>query len=457
MKLLRLFATLLAIVAMVACGDKEPIENPDNQGGAPDGALMPPSGVAVVEGTLTTTSVTIKWEAVQGAVGYQYVLQKGAMRVKSEQTTATEVTFTDLEKQTDYRFYLYALAEGGKGNSNSSEVLNFRTLSKEPSASGLPVPNLVVDCKGSGDYTTVKAAIAAIPSTFEGKFVIYIKEGTYKEKLLLRQDNVVLVGDGADKTILTWDDYQGLYNGSTESDERNRRSYTLRTEGKGTIIQDLTIENTHQNNTGSGDQAMAVEVFNGSASFFNCNITGYQDTFLGRNNNVYAYVKDSFVEGNVDFIYGNSVMLFDGCQINVNRNGAAITAPSTSAAAPYGITFIGCEVTADEVGFDGKTISKIYLGRAWKDAAKSVWIRCKMPAVLDPAGWMANMNDSVQDDKKIFAEWGCTYAESGDGDLSKRQNGGRVLTDAEAAEYTYEKIFAGVDHLAATKYEVELK
>lgn len=456
MKTIRLFATLLATLAMVACGDKEPVDGPNNPSGGGT-KLSAPTGLAVVEGTLTTTAATIEWGAVEGAVGYKYVLQKGAMQIKNEQVVATSVSFGDLEKATDYRFYLYAVAADAQNNSPASQILSFRTLSKEPSASGLPVPNLVVDGKGSGDYTTIKAAIAAIPSNFEGKFVIYIKEGTYKEKLLLRQANVVLVGDGADKTIITWDDYQGLYNGSTESDERNRRSYTLRTEGKGTIIQDLTIENTHQNNTGSGDQAMAVEVFNGSASFFNCNITGYQDTFLGRNNNVYAYVKDSFVEGNVDFIYGNSVMLFDGCQINVNRNGAAITAPSTSAAAPYGIVFLDCDVTADQVGFDGKTISDIYLGRAWKDAAKSVWVRCKMPKTLHSAGWMANMNDSVQDNNKIFAEWGCTYADSADADLSKRQHGGRALTDEEAANYTYEKIFAGIDHLAKTKYEVELK
>ena len=456
MKTIRLFATLLAALAMVACGDKEPVDGPNTPSGGST-KLSAPTGLAVVEGTLTTTAATIEWGAVEGAVGYKYVLQKGAKQIKNEQVVATSVSFTDLEKATDYRIYLYAVAENESNNSPARQILSFRTLSKEPSASGLPVPNLVVDSKGGGDYTTVKAAIAAIPSTFEGKFVIYIKEGTYKEKLLLRQANVVLVGDGADKTILSWDDCQGTYNGSTESDERNRRSYTLRTEGKGTIIQDLTIENTHQNNTGSGDQAMAVEVFNGSASFFNCNITGYQDTFLGRNNNVYAYVKDSFVEGNVDFIYGNSVMLFEGCQINVNRDGAAITAPSTSAAAPYGIVFLDCDVTADEVGFNGKKISDIYLGRAWKDAAKSVWVRCKMPKTLNPAGWMANMNDTVQDNNKIFAEWGCTYAESGDGDLSKRQHGGRALTDEEAANYTFEKIFAGVDHLATTKYEVALK
>lgn len=441
MKTIRLFATLLATLAMVACGDKEPIENPDNQGGAPDGALMPPSGVAVVEGTLTTTSVTINWEAVQGAVGYQYVLQKGAMRVKSEQTTATEVTFNDLEKQTDYRFYLYAVAADAQNNSPASQILSFRTLSKEPSASGLPVPNYIVDRNGKGDYTTVSAALAAVPSKFDGNFIIHIKEGTYTEKISVMSDNIILVGDGADKTVLSWDGYQG--NGESVYS-------TLYIRGKNIIVMDMTIENTHKNNTGSGDQAQAVHVHYGDkVAFYDCDITGYQDTFWGRSNESRVYVKNCYVEGNVDFIYGASAMLFENCRINVNRDKAAITAPSTAATAAYGIVFNECDVTADEVGFNGTKISSIYLGRAWHYASKSVWINCKMPATLDPTGWMKNMSDDVDDTKKIFAEWGCTYADSGDADLSKRLYGGRALTDEEKATYTTAQIFAATANPAA--------
>lgn len=430
MKLFRLFATLLATVAMVACGDKEPIENPDNQGGAPDGALMPPSGVAVVEGTLTTTSVTINWEAVQGAVGYQYVLQKGAMRVKSEQTTATEVTFNDLEKQTDYRFYLYALAEGGKGNSNSSEVLNFRTLSKEPSASGLPVPNLVVDCKGSGDYTTVGAALAAVPSSFEGNYIIHIKEGTYKEKLSVMADNVILVGDGVDKTILSHDGYQG--NGESVYS-------TLYIRGKNVTVMDMTIENTHQNLTGKGDQAQAVHVHYGDkVAFYDCRITGYQDTFWGRSYESRVYVKDCYVEGNVDYIYGGSVMLFEKCTLHVNRNNSVLTAPSTPASAKFGIVFMDCTITTPKVGticFDNKAFNYFYLGRPWQNAPKSVFIRCEEPAALHADGWttMESLTNIT------FAEWKCKgegYKPDG------RKNYGRQLTDEEGAEYTHANIFA---------------
>ena len=68
------------------------------------------------------------------------------------------------------------------------------------------------------------------------------------------------------------------------------------------------------------------------------------------------------------------------------------------------------------------------------------------------------MNDDVAEASKIFAEWGCTYADSADGDLTKRKNGGRALTDDEAAGYTLANIFADVDNLEAftTKPAVKL-
>ena len=109
MKTIRLFATLLAALAMVACGDKEPVDGPNTPSGGST-KLSAPTGLAVVEGTLTTTAATIEWGAVEGAVGYKYVLQKGAKQIKNEQVVATSVSFTDLEKATDYLIYLYAVA-----------------------------------------------------------------------------------------------------------------------------------------------------------------------------------------------------------------------------------------------------------------------------------------------------------------------------------------------------------
>lgn len=440
MKPAKLFSTLIALLALVACGDKEPVEEPNN-GAEPGAALVRPTDVAVVEGSLTTTTVTISWTAVSGAVAYEYKLQKSGRTIKNEVVETNSVTFTDLERQSDYRFFVYAVGAEGVGTSASSDILEFRTLTNDPSASGLPVPNLVVDKNGKGDYTTVSAALSAVPSKFDDNFIIYIKEGTYTEKISVVSDNIILVGDGIDKTVLSWDGYQGggesVYS-------------TLYIKGENIVVMDMTIENTHKNNTGSGDQAQAVHVHYGDkVAFYDCDITGYQDTFWGRSNESRVYVKNCYVEGNVDFIYGASAMLFEECHINVNRNKAAITAPSTAATASYGIVFNQCNITTDEVGFDGNKITSIYLGRAWHYASKCVWINCNMPATLDPTGWMKNMSEDVDDTKKIFAEWGCTYPSASLADLSKRQFGGRELTDEEKATYTTAQIFAAKANPAA--------
>lgn len=433
MKIKVIITLLLSVFALVGC-----TESPSG-GGVEGGKLSAPAGLKVEEGTLSTTSVTLIWQAVDNASGYEYNLTSDGGAVERKSTSATSVTLTGLERGKEYNVQVKAVGEPPFETSRWSSVCTFTTLLRDPSEALRP--NVVVAQDGSGDYTFVKQALATIPANNTEPYIIYIKEGTYNEKLSIEQgrDNVILIGDGAEKTILSHDGYQG-------SGEEVYSTLYIR--GKHVTIMDLTIRNTHQNATGSGDQAQAIHVHYGDyISFFDCNILGYQDTFWGRSSESRVYVKDCFVEGNVDFIYGGSVMLFDSCQINVNRDKAAITAPSTPSGNPYGIVFTGCKVTNDTKGFDGKGIATIYLGRAWHYASKSVWLRCQMPATLSPEGWMKNMESDVVEQEKVFAEWGCTYSSSESGDLSKRANGGRALTDQEAAEYTLENIFAGVENL----------
>lgn len=437
MKLNRLFALIMAMAVVTGCGEAPTEESGGTEAG---GRLPSPVGVAVVEGSLTTSGATITWTEVADAVGYTYRVVRSAMEVASGEVEQTEVVLSELEKNTEYKFQVRALAENPSDNSLWSNVLTFTTPLRNPSEA--VSYDAVVAQDGSGDYTTVQAAIDGVPDNNAKTYTIYVKEGIYEGKIAIGKgkDNIVLVGDGADKTILSHDGYQS---GGEEIYS------TLYIRGKHITVMDMTIRNTHQNATGSGDQAQAIHIHYGDyISFFDCNILGYQDTFWGRSSESRVYVKDCFVEGNVDFIYGASVMLFDSCQINVNRDSAAITAPSTPVGAPYGIVFMDCDVTNDEKGFNGTAISKIFLGRAWHNAAKSVWLRCQMPATLSPDGWMENMESDVVEQDKIFAEWRCTYTGNKASDLSARKNGGRALTDEEAANYTLENIFQGVEDLA---------
>ncbi|RWW44142.1 hypothetical protein BHE74_00050127 [Ensete ventricosum] len=66
-------------------------------------------------------------------------------------------------------------------------------------------PNMVVAQDGSGDYKTINAALNAMPKEYTGRYVIYVKAGTYKENVIVTKDkvNVFMYGDGARKTVVT--------------------------------------------------------------------------------------------------------------------------------------------------------------------------------------------------------------------------------------------------------------
>lgn len=418
-----------------------PSKGPEAEGGV----LDTPVSLAVQSETLRTTSAVVAWGAVEHASGYAYKLLRGAMQVADGTVASPQVALSDLQKQTEYRMQVMALGNPPYENSLWSAALSFTTPLRDSDAS-VPTPDVVVAADGTGDYSTVAAALASVPASHAQPYVIYIKEGTYKEKLLLPsgRNNVILTGDGADKTVLTFDDYQGLYSGQSGSEAR---SYTLCVAASDVTIEDMTIASTHINyksQSGVQHQAMAVEVRGDRVAFYDCRITGYQDTFLGRYDAARIYLKNCYVEGNVDFIYGASVIVLDGCTTMVNRNGSVLTAPSTSASSAFGIVFLDCTLSAPEKGtkdFNGDSFAYFHLGRPWHNYPKSVFIRCSEPATLSAEGW-TTMN-SVEG--MLFAEWGCTGA----GAAASRSNGGRLLSDSEATAYTVQNIFSAKTNSAA--------
>lgn len=66
-------------------------------------------------------------------------------------------------------------------------------------------PTVVVARDGTGNFTTIAAAVAAAPSRGKGRHVIQIKAGIYKENLVIPRNkaNIMLVGDGMNSTIIT--------------------------------------------------------------------------------------------------------------------------------------------------------------------------------------------------------------------------------------------------------------
>ena len=297
----------------------------------------------------------------------------------------------------------------------------------------------IVAADGSGDYKTLTEALTKLKGT-PIYHIIHIRPGTYYEKVKVYRSKVILYGDDPETTILTYDDYAGRPLNSTGTSTvgtQNSASFTIN--GTEFTAINVTFQNTHVNMSGSGDQAVAVAVMDDRAAFYNCRLMGYQDTFYPKNE-ARVYCKDCYIEGNVDFICGDAALLCENCTLCANRNDTPITAPSTNPKSQFGFVFMDCKITSlPGKDFRGNDIEKIYLGRAWKEGARAVYIRCEEPANLSPDGWRDRMSaDAVE---ALFAEYQCTGAGAAADRLSQRKNNGRELTDEEAAEYTRDNIF----------------
>jgi pectinesterase len=292
-------------------------------------------------------------------------------------------------------------------------------------------PNAVVAADGSGDYTTVQAAINAAPqlTSPERPWTILIRRGTYPEVVYAQREkrHVRLVGEEAAATVITADlDAKRL--GPDGQPIGTFRTATFQIDADDFTVENLTIENSF----GPGSQALAIRVDGDRVVFRGCRLLGHQDTVLvnrGRH-----YFLDCFIAGGVDFIFGGATAFFDRCELNIVGNGY-ITAASTPIDQPHGLIFRHCRITAADTNF------KTYLGRPWRDYAATVFVSTEMSSVVRPEGWH-NWNKPEREATVRYAEVGSfgPGAES-----AARVNWASTLDSEQAAKLTPAATLGGPD------------
>ncbi|KAI6691900.1 hypothetical protein NL676_019610 [Syzygium grande] len=264
---------------------------------------------------------------------------------------------------------------------------------------GVP-PGLTADatvCKdgGSGCYATVQDAVDAAPANVGGggkRFVIHIKEGVYEEtvRVPFEKKNVVFLGDGMGKTVITGSSNVGQPGISTYN------TATVGVLGDGFMASGLTIQNT------AGPDAHQAVAFLSDSDFSvveNCEFLGNQDTLYAHS--LRQYYKSCRIEGNVDFIFGNSASYFEDCQILVRprqvkpekgENNAVTAHGRTDPAQSTGFVFNNCLVNGTEEYMalyrSKPQVHKNFLGRPWKEYSRTVFIGCNLEALITPQGWM---------------------------------------------------------------------
>ncbi|MBP3776426.1 MAG: pectin esterase [Prevotella sp.] len=290
---------------------------------------------------------------------------------------------------------------------------------------------LVVARDGTGQFRNVADAIEVCRAFMEYHKVIYVKKGTYKEKLIIPQwlTNIEICGEDRDNTIITWDDHANILYPPTGKGMGTFRTYTLKIQGSRITLKNITIEN----NAARLGQAVALHTEGDCLTFLNCRFLGHQDTIYTGNARSRQYFKDCYIEGTTDFIFGPSTAWFENCDIFCKAD-SYITAASTPQDVPYGYIFNNCRITADS------NVSKVYLGRPWRDYGYTLFMNCELPRQIRPEGW-----HHWQKEREKTARY-LEYNNHGEGAATdQRVNWSHQLTKKEAQQITLEKVFSRND------------
>lgn len=288
--------------------------------------------------------------------------------------------------------------------------------------------DLVVAKDGSGDFFTVQEAINAVPDYRKNaRTTILIKEGSYKEKVIIpaSKNAVSLIGQGEVK--ITYDDYASKPNifGENKGTSGSSSCYIY--------APDFYAENiTFENTSGPVGQAVACFVSADRAYFKKCRFLGFQDTLYTYGKGCRQYYDECYIKGTVDFIFGWSTAVFNRCHIHSIGNGY-ITAPSTDKGQKYGYVFYNCEITANS------DVDKVYLSRPWRPYAQAVFIQCNMGKHILPEGW-DNWRNKNNEKTVFYAE----YKSKGEGaNPGKRVAYSKQLKNTEG--YSIEEVLSGND------------
>ncbi|MCU1567407.1 MAG: Pectinesterase [Pseudarthrobacter sp.] len=302
--------------------------------------------------------------------------------------------------------------------------------------------NITVALDGTGDFGSLQAAIGSIPSGSTLPRTITVKPGTYRESVNIWADrpNLTLQGATANPAdvVISYDlpaNGVKFFGGTWGAGG----SATLNVLAEGTTIRNLTVENAYDEAANGGSQALAVRTVADRVTFDGTRFLGNQDTYLadttGRDATARTYLRNCYIEGDVDFIYGRGTAVLDGCTIHsLNRgsdtNNGYIVAPSTKNSNPYGILIVNSTLTSNAA------TGTVSLGRPWF-------------ASSDPdAHPMAVIRDSVLGSHIAVRGWadmsGHAWTEGRFGEFNNTGPGAYInefhpqLSPEEAAKFTVE-------------------
>jgi len=295
------------------------------------------------------------------------------------------------------------------------------------------------------DFTTIQAAVNAAPE--EGA-VIKIRPGVYREVVHVDKPKIQMRGDTDD-----WTKVVLVYGNSAASTCGTRCSATLFVTGNDFFAGNMTIANDYSKTSDVPSQAVALSLRADRAVVRHVRLLGAQDTLYASSMGCMQgalpgtdcvtgrqYYSDCYIEGHVDFIFGDAKAVFENCEIRsiAHAAGGYLTAQSnTRPGQDAGYVFNHCKITADKGAGD------VYLGRPWRDYSTVIFMNTDIEAPIMAAGW-SEWKDAPQPRLPT-----ATYAEfnsTGPGaNPMAREPLSKQLTAAEAKKYETKAHLAGAD------------
>ena len=296
-------------------------------------------------------------------------------------------------------------------------------------ASGLTAKDIVVATDGSGDFKTVQAAVDAVPANSETRTTILVKRGTYAELVVISAEKkkLTLRGEDRKQTIIA------ATNNAVLNPQR-REMVTM-------LADDFRLENItlHNLTPKGGQQAETIRVRADRVVLDRCDFKSFQDTLRldGR-----VYVRECYIEGDVDFIWGSGAVYFDRCGIFAVHDGYLVQ--SRNGAEKFGYVFVDCKIDTvpDLKRF---VLARIDPGRF--PHSHVAFINCAMGKFVTPAGWIFDgPGAAASKETTRFWEFHSTDLAGKPLDIAQRAAGSRQLTAAEAAhQRDLARILGGAD------------
>lgn len=310
---------------------------------------------------------------------------------------------------------------------------------------------------GSGDFSSVQEALNSLPRDNQTPVTLFIHNGVYREQITVTVPYVTFLGESMEKTVLTY----GLYARMPSQDIGKLgtfRTYSCMIDTHDFTARNLTFENSAGKGTDVG-QALALYVDGDRIFFDGCRMLGNQDTlftgplppkevepngFVGPKQfspriNGRHYYRNCYIEGDIDFIFGSATAYFEHCELFSKYTGQAINSYVTAASTPEGQTY---GYVMENCRFTGNCPPhSAYLGRPWREYAKTVLINCWMEGHICPEGWH-DWGKEKAHDTAFYGE----YNSLGPGAvMEKRPQWVKRLTEKDLPHFDRAQVLAGED------------